>query len=560
MKRNLLLELLWNINHNEKLSEKISKAFKTNKTKGYEELLKLTDEQIEDILKQETTELKFLKIYMDLKANTIPENIKQLVQTKLEECPKKLDMIISMLESSSLLRRTDAYNFFELVFETDYNIAECVVDASTDEALLSRADAIEFVKVLANSETDQGYYVRDCVIDEGLLAHKDALEIVKIVANAEDEEHIEYACRAACDCYVLDMENAIEVVRLFANAENPDLLETATELFSDSICERKDALEFFKIALNAKGDRQVEEVTRLVFQTQILDNDNVLEILKLIANTPNERNVGYGRSTIENLYKNPTIDILEIVKLVLDAKGHNQARAASIISGNDTLMLREDAIEFIKLAANSDNESNATNLAFTLKNEKLLQHKDLFSVAEIIIGTKHGFWTGKYVREVALNEILQQSPIYLNVLQMIASADKEYQAQTATEVACNPNINISIREDALQIINAFVTSEGEFQSKYAKLLIEEYPTIVSLTDITDITTCKNTQNISREKFVKNKLFAQKSTMHQKNEPLNFGIKEVLSQGNVDIAIQLLKQTRIQEITEDTVVKVKKHKK
>ena len=143
---------------------------------------------------------------------------------------------------------------------------------------------------------------------------------------------------------------------------------------------------------------------------------------------------------------------------------------------------------------------------------------------------------------------------------MIASADKEYQAQTTSEVACNPNINISMREDALQIINAFVTSEGEFQSKYAKLLIEEYPTLVSLTDITEITTCKNTRKMSKEKFVKNKLFAQKPTKPQKNEQLNFGIKEVLSQGNVDIAIQLLKQTRIQEITEDTVVKVMTYKK
>lgn len=560
MKRNLLIELLKLIEAKD-LSEEIKELSEKQNLKGYEILLKLTDKQIEIILKQVNYEMIYALIYIYTNYDRIPAKIKMLLDKEIEKKNVRLAYIIDMLAFNKLMIREDSYDFFKIALSTHDSKIEHVVIAATCRKLLNRQDAIEFVKKI--SESRSGYYAQYvCAVatDKNVLKKENAMEYVDAVANAVGVDNAQCASEVARDFEALKRNDCLEIVKLLAGLQKQ--LEFVHKVVCNMIHRGKniDVLAFAKKVSEAKDVHRAKFSSDIILNGNIFKRQDAIVFVNLVINAAQTYQAYYASLCAQNLVLLSKKNALDIVKAVSMAKGQPQAEYASNIARNyELLTLQENILDFVNIVAQSDDENQAVYASYTAEKQTIRFREDSLDIVREVAKSRD-FLNAKTAYEVAVNDALQDYSYLLEVIRIIVNAKEEHQIKGASNIAVLPWL--IKREDYLQLVAAVANSMGETQTCLATYELNKENSIASLEDILKITTSNIQQELKYPTNLSLKEVLQliSTSLSSNGDFISRRAVSLLASGNIGQIVAMLSNCDSEEIEPNTVVKVKIHEK
>jgi len=559
MKRSLLIELLKLIEAKD-LSEEIKELSEKQNLKGYEILLKLTDKQIEIILKQTYPEIVYALIYIYTNYERIPEKIKELLNEAIEKQNSNLTYMPDMLGFNKLMVREDAYDFFKVALDANGIVIEHVVIASTCRKLLNREDAIEFVKKVSQSRgLYYAQYVCEVATDKNILKKENALEYVDAVLRAVSVDNSQCASKVACNVEALKREDSLEIVKLLAGLQNH--LEFVYKSVCNMVNRDKsiDVLAFAKKIAEAKDKYRASYVSSAIIESNIFQREDAMDFIDLIVHAKELFHAQYASLCVQNSMLLTKENALDIVKAVSMANGQYQTQYASSIARNyDLLRIKENILDFVTVIAQAETTDQASDVYLAAKDKVIMIREDALGIVKAIANAKSPL-NANYAYEVAKNDILQNSVNLLQVVKLIASANEEHQIKGASNIAVLPWV--IEREDYLQLVAAVANSIGESQTCLATYELNKENSTASLEDILKITNSDMAQELKRPNDLSLQEVLQLiSTLTSNGNFISQRAVSLLASGNIGQIVAMLSNCDSEEIEPNTVVKVKIHEK
>lgn len=156
MKTSLLLKLLQKINTDEFLKQELENLFGKDAIPSM--FTSFTDEQFEDLLKSKGTRQILYKIYMYVKGDKLPQELKKLVDDKIARrgcfIHTACDMLY-MFNNEELLKREDIHQIFELIINAPLPQREYIVNAFKEVDLSKRDNIVEFINIILTAKGDK---------------------------------------------------------------------------------------------------------------------------------------------------------------------------------------------------------------------------------------------------------------------------------------------------------------------------------------------------------------------------------------------------------------------
>lgn len=254
LKRKVVISIIYD-------QEDLENSFISHSQKEKQEttnfILKLDSEQLDNIWNLNNSELQITKVFILINDGQIPDAIKEILNNMIDNKDSKVYYTLRLLNSSKLLTRGDAKDFFEVIKNAKgEEQAQYASLVASNNINLASDNALEATKIIADSnEWYNAAYAYWIPCNESLASRNDVLEFEKAIANAGQE-------RAAKEAHYLTM--------------NKDLLKN--EL----------ALQIILAVSNAKGEYQAMYCAMMAKNLKYYHGDDALKCLNYFSNMDNE--------------------------------------------------------------------------------------------------------------------------------------------------------------------------------------------------------------------------------------------------------------------------------
>lgn len=154
--------------------------FPTEQTNELDELLKLNNEQLQSILKDNDPKLQISKMYLYLKGKELPKEVEETLKQAVNERKSQMYYVVKhMLSQDKFLKSENAVNLMRIVANAKKGYqARYAYYTARDTKSLSDSDALNYVEAAAwsNSE-EQAKYVCYTARSTNLKAAESSFEV-----------------------------------------------------------------------------------------------------------------------------------------------------------------------------------------------------------------------------------------------------------------------------------------------------------------------------------------------------------------------------------------------
>jgi len=260
----------------------------TNKPieKIIDEILKLSDDKIREIIKIDNPCHKEIKIYMYLKKNELPQEVKELLNKSIEEKNYKINDILKVIEKLiKENRKTEIVKYINAISDAkSVNSASWAENIILDPKTYAVENRTLFVETIANAQSNiKAEYGSMAARNENILSHEDALEIVDAIVNTKEDYQSIYAYHVARREDVLKRNDALCLVKSIALTKNIYEAEYIYNLIrNEELITREDLLLLISSIKKAKTKDEIKEIYMEII-TKYTENTPILTKRRLKA-------------------------------------------------------------------------------------------------------------------------------------------------------------------------------------------------------------------------------------------------------------------------------------
>ena len=466
-----LLELIRKMNIELEMEKIFGKDYKRK-------LLKLSDEEVKEILSLEDSKLIIAQMYLFLNKDRIPREIRITLNFKLIEKNTNIYELISLLENDEFLKRKDAYSIIDkmvhgesvsydainqLIFNPDITfplvvletIAGCKqkyqADALKDLAIEFKGgeDILNILQIISTSKGEkQSEKALELISDEKFLQRYDIIPVLTLIVNSEAKDQVENAAAVAKALEVAKLEDYIKLVLNASTSKKSSLIR--------SLLENKEFLDnshHFKILekiSKAKTDEIAQKTCDLINNPLVLKRNDLFDIVNVIASVSFDFQAYFISNSInEELFELP--NYLRILETIGNSKGNTQADIACKIANNYLFAQSNKHLEYISLFAQASNNSLYLQTIYSLCTIILEENLDILDNIGI-----------NYVRE-----LLSLDMSKINQINQLCSNPNFKGKKLLEEIV--KIIDLENREEEVEIVPLESVLEGSIDEVLASL-------------------------------------------------------------------------------------------
>lgn len=239
------------------------------------ENIKVSDEELKDIIDTRDIKLKVSKFYLYSKRYELSDDIREEIEKQIEKDNVNVYYALGVIERYYALGRNDAINFVRAISNSKFEYqARCAKEVALEQSIYTRDDAIKFVEVIANTkEFFQAEYAKETALDINVLKNNKAVTLVSLVASAPFEYQSKYAYFTATNLKVLKRNDAVNLVRTISNSLKSYQAKYASFVATDeNVLQRNDTLEIISDVASARDEMDAKKMTTYVIN--ILEEEN----------------------------------------------------------------------------------------------------------------------------------------------------------------------------------------------------------------------------------------------------------------------------------------------
>lgn len=453
-----LLELIQKMNIESKMEEVFGKDYKSK-------LLKLSDEEVKEILSLEDSKLFIAQTYLYLNKARIPREIYVKLNFKLIEKNTNIYELISLLENDEFLKRKDAYSIIDKMVHGES------VSYDAFNKLIFNPDITFPLVVLETIAGCKQKYQADALKDLAINFNggENILNILQIISTSKGKKQAEKACEFVLNFDISNKNNRLVMAFLQAissaeydyQAENAYLAAT-----SESILNHKDNVRIVKLISKTIGKEKCGKVKEVALNENILKYSNAIEFIKAVSEA-DEKIFSYVADAAIKLCVFREKSPLTIITIIAKSKGEKQAEKAFELISDEKFLQRHDIIPVLTLIVNceaKDQVENATAVAKTLEVAKLEDYIKLVLNAS-------SSRKSSLIRSLLENKEFLDNPGHFKILEKISKAKTDEIAQKTYALINNPLV--LKRNDLFDIVNVIASVETDFQAYFIVSLINE---------------------------------------------------------------------------------------
>lgn len=455
-----LLELIRKMNIELEMEKKFGKDYKRK-------LLKLSDEEVKEILSLEDSKLIIAQTYLYLNKDRIPREIYVTLNFKLIEKNTNIYIyeLISLLENDEFLKRKDAYSIIdkmvhgesvsydainELIFNPDITFPLVVLETIAGCKQKYQADALKDLAIKFNGG-------------------ENILNILQIISTSKGKKQAEKACEFVLNFDISNKNNRLVMgfLKAISNAEYDYQAENAyLAATSESILNHKDNVRIVKLISKTIGKEKCEKVKEVALNENILKYSNAIKFIKAVSEA-DEKIFSYVADSTIKLCVFREKPPLTIITIIAKSKGEKQAEKALELISDEKFLQRYDIIPVLTLIVNSEAKDQVENAAAVAKTLEVAKLEDYI---ELVLNASS---SGKssLIRSLLENKEFLNNPGHFKILEKISKAKTDEIAQKTYALINNPLV--LKRNDLFDIVNVIASVETDFQAYFIVSLINE---------------------------------------------------------------------------------------
>lgn len=134
---------------------------------NFEDIFKLSEEALDDILNTEKVELKISKMYFYTSEDNLPKDIQENFKAELEN-NNNLYMYLKIMEKFADLERKDGLDCVRIIMNAKGSIQkDCAYQLATNNYVLTKEDSMVLIKKAAMQEDSSlSKFIKDEVLEE----------------------------------------------------------------------------------------------------------------------------------------------------------------------------------------------------------------------------------------------------------------------------------------------------------------------------------------------------------------------------------------------------------
>lgn len=300
-------------------------------------------------------------------------------------------------------------------------------------------EAVQIVELIANASSDLNSTCAYAVaIDDNAIHSNSLTELVEILAKAENGASVLLASHVARNKNAIKSGHVTQLTKIVTECKNANAEFIKKVAIDQDATKSSDIVKLAKIVANSKEENG-EYAQFAATNYNILESGLVVELTKIIANSK-KGNATYAYDVAMDDYAITTGKVVELTKIVANAKNSINAKYASEVAYDCDMLEYDNINQIVKTIAdapNNDKAECARDVSLYLSNFEI-DHDIVLDLIKIIMKSKD------YVIP-ALSELLADDDVIasgkiLELAKIISSATNDYNAQTASAVACNTKL------------------------------------------------------------------------------------------------------------------------
>lgn len=453
-----LLELIRKMNIELEMEKIFGKDYKR-------ELLKLSDEEVKEILSLEDSKLFVAQMYLFLNKDRIPKEIYITLNFKLIEKNTNIYELISLLGNDEFLKRKDAYSIIDKMVH-----GESVSYDAINE-LIFNPDITFPLVVLETIASCKQKYQADALKDLAIKFNggENILNILQIISTSKGEKQAEKACEFVLNFDVLNKNNRLVMAFLQAisNAEYDYQAENAyLAATSESILNHKDNVRIVKLISKTIGKEKCGKVKEVALNENILKYSNAIKFIEAVSEA-DEKIFSYVADAAIKLCVFREKSLLTIITIIAKAKGEKQAEKALELISDEKFLQRYDIIPVLTLIVNSEAKDQVENAAAVAKTLEVAKLEDYIKLVLNASTSKKS----SLIRSLLENKEFLDNSHHFKILEKISKAKTDEIAQKTYNLITNPLV--LKRNDLFDIVNVIASVSFDFQAYFISNSINE---------------------------------------------------------------------------------------
>ena len=212
---------------------------------------------------------------------------------------------------------------------------------------------------------------------------------------------------------------------------------------------------------------QASATAKASLNNNLLNNEDMLDYLYVIAHSKGiEQACCAGKlATNCKILEKGMNESLEFVKAMAYAEEEYQAENAYIVATNKDVLSRENAIDFVRIVANTRGGERCSYVKDTAISKTTLQKENALSYIKAVASAKE--YQIEYAMLTATDPVALKNPKSLENVMIIGHANGIKQAKMASEIV--KNILLSSRKDLEKIVKIIARATSDKQAEYIYL-------------------------------------------------------------------------------------------
>lgn len=446
-----LLELIQKMNIEKEMEEKFGKDYKRK-------LLKLTDEEVKEILSLETSKLVLFQIYMFFNKGRLSKEIYLTLNFKLIEHSENVYDLIPLLENDEFLNRKDAFIIIDKMLQGNSASFEAISELIFNPDIYFSLEILE--KIASCKETYQANVLKDIAIH--FSNRKDILNILHIISTSKGEVQAQKVRDLILNSDILNKDNRVVIGVLRAicesiydyQAENAYLVA-----INEDVLNHSDAVRLVKYVSKTEGIDRCSQVKDVALNKNILKCSNAVEFVKIVAESNKKLSSFVAQASIKlcNLReKSP----LTIVTIISNAIGEVQANKALELISNETFLQRYNIIPILELIVSTNGKEQ---IECAVEIAKTLEVTNLENYIRLILNSSSSK-KALLIRNLLENKEFLNNPQHFKILERINNSKTDEIAQKAYDLINNPLV--FNHPDLFDIVSIITSVELDFQAYF----------------------------------------------------------------------------------------------